>query len=101
MVFVMVDFSDFESVEAWFETQSVEAWHVMSSQAALRVSANLELVGPDQFDRLVLTSFRAILTSAGRGIGRPTDVDWESTFSAARSAAAVLAKGEDQQRHPV
>ncbi|MDB0052190.1 hypothetical protein N9F04_00400 [Ascidiaceihabitans sp.] len=93
----MVGFSDFESVEAWFESQSVEVWHLMSNQPALRVSANIDLVGPDQFDRLGLTSFRAILTSAGRGIGRPADVGWES----ARSAAAVLAKGEDQQRHPV
>ena len=81
-----VDFSDFESAKAWFETQTIEVRHLMSSQAALRVSANLCLSGTNHFDTLVLTSFRALLTSAGRGIGRPADVDWVAASSAAYSA---------------
>ncbi len=87
-----VDFSDLKSSEAWFAKQSVEVRCAMTSRAALRVFANFRanLAGkPDDLDMGLL---RAMLTSAGRGSGRPTDVDWDTaaTNSATNSATSAL-----------
>ncbi len=71
----------------------------MSSRAALRVLANVGLEKEDVKERLVLSCFWAILTSASRGLGRPADVGLEgATHSAAisaRSAARIRNSAAD------
>ncbi len=65
----------------------------MSGRAALRVMATIGLLGAEVKERLALAALRATLSSAGRGVGRPADVEdlrrtaAHSAHSAARSAA--------------
>jgi hypothetical protein len=78
-----VDFSDFEASKAWFETQSPTAGSLVASRAALRVLANISLIEPGAFEELALVSFRTVLISAVRGIGRTADMEAAAaTFSA-------------------
>lgn len=95
-----VDFSDFEQAEAWFAAQTVGTRCTLASRAALRILANFRANtegGPDNRD---MALFRACLTAVGRGLGRPTDVDWEaaadaaadSTYSAAKTAPYSAAR---------
>lgn len=85
-----VDFSDLTQAKAWFESQSIETCAAMASRAALRVFANFRADMGGAPDRLDLGLLRAILTSAGRGLGRPADVDWDSAaLSAAHSALSA------------
>ncbi|WP_223428973.1 hypothetical protein [Tateyamaria pelophila] len=64
-----VDFSDRESAERWFGGQTPETRCVMSSRAVLRVLSNISLVDAAHFEHLTLICFRAVLTSAARGLG--------------------------------
>ncbi|MEM1101185.1 MAG: hypothetical protein AAGH73_06615 [Pseudomonadota bacterium] len=95
----VVEITNEEEAETFFKTQTREVCCILASRAALRVAANLSRADGETFETLALTSFRAMLTSAGRGLGRPAEVEWLeatarsaalSTFSAisaARSAA--------------
>ena len=85
----MVDFSDFKAVKAWLQTQSVETRHVISSRAALRVLANIRPNDGKANETLTIPCLRAILTSAGRGSGRPVDVRWDATLGTAFSTAVA------------
>jgi len=62
-VFAMVDFEDRNAAEAWFKTQKINVVCAITARAALRVLANLNYVKSDNFDTLLLRSFRAILTA--------------------------------------
>ncbi|MEL6913656.1 MAG: hypothetical protein AAFP13_04080 [Pseudomonadota bacterium] len=89
----MVDIANWEEAEAFFETQSREVCCMMASRAALRVAANFVYEGGDNFETLVLTSFRAMLSSAGRGLGRPAEVEWlEATARSAAHSAGSAAR---------
>ncbi|MEL7116498.1 MAG: hypothetical protein AAGP08_13095, partial [Pseudomonadota bacterium] len=81
----MPEITDEDSARAYFERQSVEVRCILTSRAALRVLAIVSGIPDSRFFRVSLSNFRAILTSAGRGLGRPNDVDWLQ--AAARSAA--------------
>lgn len=80
-----VDFLDLKSAERWFEVQSVETRCMIISRLALRDLANVGLAESGYRETLSLVALRAILTSAGRGLGRPPDV--QDLMEAARSAA--------------
>ena len=69
----------------------------LPSRAALRVVANLDLVEADHKKSLALTSLRAILTSAGRGVCRPAEV--EVLERAARSAATSVPRSATVSDH--
>lgn len=85
-----VDFSNEKSAERWFETQSVEMRCVITSRAALRVLANVGLIDDTRKEALTLYGLRAILSSAGRGLGRPSDVkELERSARSAASAASA------------
>ncbi|MEM1235274.1 MAG: hypothetical protein AAGH70_14225 [Pseudomonadota bacterium] len=86
----MVEITDRESAEAYFKTISLELRCLLTSRAALRVVANVGRVDGEGFERLALASFRAILTSAGRGLGRPADVDWLNTAADSAALSAAL-----------
>lgn len=73
-----VDFSDEKKAQAWLKTQSNEAMCAIASRAALRVCANISLIGADHLPSVTLPVLRAILTSAVRGSGRLVDVDWKA-----------------------
>lgn len=90
-----VDFSDFVSAKRWFEAQSVEIRCQMASRAALRVVANFRGYEGAEKSDLTMALLRAILTSAGRGLGRPADVDWDLAYSAAFSADSAAARSAD------
>jgi hypothetical protein len=62
-VFAMVDFEDRNAAEAWFKTQKINVVCAITARADLRVLANLNYVKSDNFDTLLLRSFRAILTA--------------------------------------
>lgn len=83
-----VDFSDLDASTEWFDAQSIEMLCSMASRAALRVLANVSLSKGAHRKTLALLSMWAILTSAGRGLWRPADVDAleAAADSAARSA---------------
>lgn len=82
-----VDFRDFNSAEAWFETQSIEMRCAMASRAALRVVAEIGRSKASSKGPLALASLRATLISAGRGSGRPTDMDWGAAADPAANSA--------------
>lgn len=90
-----VDFSDEEKVVAWLEEQSVEVRCAIASRATLRVSANICRVEGEDFPRIALPVFRALLTSAAYGSGLSADLEWlqstsVSVCAAARSAASLI-----------
>ena len=90
-----VDFSDEEKVVAWLEEQSVEVRCAIASRATLRVSANICRVEGEDFPRIALPVFRALLASAAYGSGLSADLEWlqstsVSVCAAARSAASLI-----------
>jgi len=92
-----VDFSNRKSAEAWFEEQSIETCCALSSRAALRVCANISAIKGDAGNTLALAVLRALLISAGRGLGPPADISWRKfAHSAARSAAFSAARSAAQ-----
>ncbi len=96
VVMADVDFSNHDSAEAWFATQSIEMRCAMTSRGALRVVANVRLSVEEYTGSLALTALRAILTSAGRGLGRPADVqELDSAALSAASAAFSAARSAD------
>lgn len=98
---VVVDEVDFSSVAAakeWLEGQTIELCCAMSSRAALRVCANLGELDDDLFPPVVLASFRAILTSAVRSLGRTADVDW---LKGSAHSAAFIAQSAYSATHSV
>ena len=88
-----LDFSNIDSVSTWFEVQSAETRSLMASRAALRVVSNFRAGQKSgHLDDLDLSLFRSILTSAGRGLGRSTGIDWSKIcLSAADDAAETAA----------
>lgn len=86
-----VDFSNVAAAQEWLEGQTVEVCCAISSRAALRFCANLKELDDGSFPRVAITSFRAVLTSAVRGLGRTADLDWlkGSALSAAHFAQAA------------
>ena len=73
-----VDFSDIKSATAWFEEQSAKTRCAITSRAALRVMANIDLGdGPEKPD-FVLRVMRAVLVTACRGAnsGIKPSLDW-------------------------
>ena len=83
-----VDFSNVAATKEWWEGQTVEVRCAISSRAALRVCANLDELDDRWFSPVGLASFRALLISAVRGLGRTADVHWLKEV-ASRSAAAT------------
>jgi hypothetical protein len=91
----MVEITDFESAETWFETQDQATCAALASRSALRVWANIQTVVPKHFDSLAVGSLRACLTSACRGLDRQVDVDWlivaaSSAISASTSLTVIV-----------
>ena len=86
-----VDFSSVASAQEWLEGQTIEVCCAISSRAALRVCANLGELDEDLLPPVALASFRAILTSAVRSLGRTADEDWlkESAHFAAYFAQSA------------
>lgn len=65
-----VDFSDLESLTAWFQQKSPKMRSALSSRAALRVVSNVRLAS-DAW--LTLLSLRAAILSTVLGLDRPQD----------------------------
>lgn len=87
-----VDFSDLESAERWFEGQSVETRCVITSRAALRVVANVDLIADAHKQSVALMSLRAVLVSEARGLCKHADVkDLEKAVRSTADSAANLA----------
>jgi hypothetical protein len=95
-----VDFSDFESVEEWFQTQSTEVRCAISSRAALRVLANSAVIPEQSFEYITLVALRAILTAACRSIESQQDIDWTMlSRTAIFGPAAIRTLLDEEGRH--